>query len=137
MTVYENQCFKFATTAGDSTMELDTAGVFRMNASELALNSTSIYPMLFQVIMHRDNRVSFSERVSVSLNGSSAFVIAPSADLQKMEEQLGKVDEMVSKNPKKALGMLGAFASAINERSDESAVAADTGEQADKLTGVS
>jgi len=87
--------------------------------------------------MHRDNRVSFSERVSVSLNGSSAFVIAPSADLQKMEEQLGKVDEMVSKNPKKALGMLGAFASAINERSDESAVAADTGEQADKLTGVS
>ena len=36
----------------------------------------------------------------------------------EMENQLNQVDNLVEKDPKKALGMLGNFADAINERSN-------------------
>jgi hypothetical protein len=38
-----------------------------------------------------------------------------------MENQLAQLDNLVDKDPKKALGMLGSFADAINARSDENA----------------
>jgi len=36
----------------------------------------------------------------------------------EMENQLAQLDNLVDKDPKKALGMLGNFADAINERSN-------------------
>lgn len=146
LTIYEKECFKFNKTAAESSMALD-GSVFSMHASEMALNNTDVYPMLFEVIMHKDSRVSVSDTIAVSLNLSSAFVVAPSIDLDEMEDQLDKVDDMVEKNPKKALGMLGAFASAINARDEDeegtemgqnvSTTTRKAGEASKKLIGVS
>ena len=92
-----------------------------INAAALFLNRT-VYPMNFEVIAHKDSRVTFSNVISVALNLSSMVKVIPSKNLNEMESQLGQLDSMAEKDPKRALGMLSSFADAINQRADSNDV---------------
>lgn len=112
LNVYDRGCFSTKTQMHFS--ESDRKLV--VSAKEILLNQTETKPMILQVFMTKDNRFAASDHIELSLNLSSVFKVEPSFDLDEMEDQLNVVDELVKKNPKKALGMLGAFANAINNR---------------------
>ena len=115
LNVYDRGCFDSSTS-----MHLSKSGQkLIIPAKEIMLNQTETKPIILQVFMTKDNRLATSDYIELSLNLSSVFKVQPSFDLDEMEDQLNAVDELVKKNPKKALGMLGAFASAINNREAE------------------
>lgn len=96
----------------------------QIDAIGMNLNFTTFKkPFIVQMILSKMNRVSLSKQVKVFLNISSMAVIVPSTNLDEMENQLAQLDNLVEKDPKKALSMLGNFADAINERANQNAAA--------------
>jgi len=117
----------------------------QIDAIGMNLNFTTFKkPFIVQMILSKMNRVSLSKQVKVFLNISSMAVIVPSTNLDEMENQLAQLDNLVEKDPKKALSMLGNFADAINERANQNAAAnmsntttaAIVNAESEKLTGL-
>ena len=114
--IFEKNCFKY--NINDTVLiNFDqTTGLVSVAAESILLNSSDISPIVLQVFVHKDTRMSASSLVLLSLNMSSLFVITPSFNLNEMSSQLDMVDNLVNTDPKRALGLLGTFADAINNR---------------------
>ena len=114
--VFENDCFKYISNDTALINFDQNTKLVSVEADSILLNNTEIYPIVLQVFVHKDTRISASSLVSLSLNKSSLFVIKPSLDLNELSSQLDLVDNLVNTDPKRALGLLGTFADAINNR---------------------
>jgi len=126
------------------SLNVDTM-LLSIDALGMNLNfTTNKRPLVIQMVLSKLNRLSISKQAKVFLNISSMPIIMPSLNLDEMENQLAQLDNLVDKDPKKALSMLGNFADAINSRSNENdnttitntTTAAQVSAVSDKLTGL-
>ncbi len=103
--VFSRECFAFNSTDPSPSPIQYSDKIVSVPGLKVSLNFTEARPMLFEVLAHKDSRMAVSERIELSLNISSAFQIKPSTNLDDMSNQLNMVDDLVAKNPKKALGL--------------------------------
>jgi len=143
--IFSKGCFSFNSANLQPNPIKYLKGIVTVPALNISLDMTETRPILFEVLAHKDIRLAVSKQIKLSLNISSAFQIEPSSNLDDMSNKLNKVDELVSKNPTKALGLLKSFATAINDISSDSddnhnvstTTPANMEEQTSKLSNVS
>jgi hypothetical protein len=119
--IFEKNCFDSNIQNLPSQIKLDpTTKLLTINSSVILLNSTDNLPIILQIYLHKDTRLTISSEIKLSLNISSSMIITPSLNLDELASQLDLVDNLAEKNPKQALSLLGTFADAINNRADSS-----------------
>ena len=119
---FDRKCFKNDANIDDITSAVlfdEITYKISINMSSFALNASTLNPLIFKLYVYDETRLTIAYQ-EVGLNASNSFLAAPSNDLNKFAEQLNKLDDLASKDPKSALRFVTNFAGALNSFNSES-----------------